>query len=670
MSETIRICPQCGSSVPADVPHGLCPKCVLAGAATATETGQPGGIHAEPPPLERIAAAFPHLQVLKLIGAGGMGAVFKARQPKLERFVALKVLPEALASDPAFAERFSREARTLARLNHPNIVTVYDFGQSGAFFYLLMEFVDGVNLRQAMRAGRFTPQQALTLVPKVCEALQFAHDEGILHRDIKPENILLDSKGRVKIADFGIAKLLGEPRPVTKLTATGAAVGTPNYMAPEQLEHPEDVDQRADIYSLGVVFYEMLTGELPIGRFAPPSEKTPVDPRVDAVVFRALEREREKRYNSASEVKTSVENIATTARPSPVSTEPAAAKHGIPPPVTSDWQRVWLELSAQTRLAAKIAIVVIAIALTYMFVIYRVDYVRLGSALVRTGNVGWGRPWLSFWRSPLQNMELGYGLDFFTFSFTAGLGAAASWILFARLRAAERLTKSLHGALTLSGEPPRRPARPNWVWPAAAVAFLLLFGLGASLLFAMGFFALRVEKIEAPAVKQEAVAANPGMPGGIMATRGVNAEFTLPGGQVATFEIVTRSNGTVVSIPNLSAYLIAREGEPASGRFRWVPDSADPEGLNKPWRLELTSTDGNRSGGSLDMPPAIAKAPGTISLWKRLEPDREFLEWAGNGNIGQPSIGLRIRTQMHGLKNGLSSSAAGTTNWLEAASRK
>src|SRR5262249_52405837 len=150
--------------------------------------------------------------------------------------------------------------------------------------------------------------QALALVPKICDALQYAHEEGILHRDIKPENLLLDTRGRVKIADFGIAKLLGETRDIT-LTASGTRVGTPHYMAPEQLERPHEVDQRADVYSLGVVFYEMLTGELPIGRFAPPSEKAPMDPRVDHVVLRALEKERERRFQSASAVRTEVEQI-------------------------------------------------------------------------------------------------------------------------------------------------------------------------------------------------------------------------------------------------------------------------------------------------------------------------------------------------------------------------
>lgn len=318
-------CPKCAAPLPDDAPEGLCPECLLRAVSTPTETGIAPGAPADVPSLAAVQAAFPQLEILELIGAGGMGAVFKARQPKLDRCVALKLLAPALAASPAFAERFNREARVLARLNHPGIVNVFDFGQAGGFFFLLMEFVDGVNLRQAMRAGRFTPAQALALVPKICEALQFAHDEGILHRDIKPENLLLDTKGRIKIADFGIAKLVSEPRPVTKLTATGAAIGTPQYMAPEQLEHPEDVDARADIYSLGVVFYEMLTGELPLGRFAPPSAKSSVDARVDDVVLRTLEKERERRYASAGEVKTSVEHL--TAQP----TAPGATAPGFDP---------------------------------------------------------------------------------------------------------------------------------------------------------------------------------------------------------------------------------------------------------------------------------------------------------------------------------------------------
>ncbi|MBE7502511.1 MAG: serine/threonine protein kinase [Verrucomicrobiales bacterium] len=327
-------CPKCGDPIPAEARQGVCPKCALAAAAIATEVGQPAGDRPPPPSWETVAAAFPHLEILGLIGTGGMGAVFKARQRRLDRVVALKLLTPALAGSSAFAERFHREARVLARLNHPGIVSVHDYGEAGGFFYLLMEYVDGVNLRQAMQAGRFTPAQALALVPRICEALQFAHDEGILHRDIKPENLLLDTRGRIKIVDFGIAKLIGDRTKDTTLTARGLAVGTPHYMAPEQLEHPQDVDQRADIYSLGVVFYEMLTGELPLGRFAPPSQKTPVDPRVDDVVLRALEKERERRQHNVTEVKTGVEQITGTPASSPPSPEAVPAPSA-PPPKTS-----------------------------------------------------------------------------------------------------------------------------------------------------------------------------------------------------------------------------------------------------------------------------------------------------------------------------------------------
>lgn len=328
-NDDIQRCPQCHTPVPPEAPQGLCPKCLLAGAMMATEAGQAGNAP-QTPSMEAVAAAFPQLEILEFIGRGGMGVVFKARQPKLDRFVALKLLTEKPGTDPAFGERFHREARVLARLNHSNIVMVHDFGQAGPFYYLLMEYVDGVNLRQAMRAGRFTPAQALTLVPRICDALQYAHEEGVLHRDIKPENLLLDARGRVKIADFGIAKLVGDTSDIT-LTARGASVGTPHYMAPEQLERPQDVDHRADVYSLGVVFYEMLTGELPLGRFAPPSEKAPMDPRLDQVVLRSLEKERERRFQSAGDVKTQVEQIS--AQPPVIPASAGGAKTVQTPPV-------------------------------------------------------------------------------------------------------------------------------------------------------------------------------------------------------------------------------------------------------------------------------------------------------------------------------------------------
>ncbi len=312
-------CPECGALLTPGAAEGLCPRCLMRGAAAPSE---PAPLtNAQPPAIVDVAAAFPQFEVVEMIGHGGMGAVFKVRQAKLNRFAALKLLPQSLATDSAFADRFEREAQLLAKLSHPNIVAVYDYGQAGEFFFLLMEHVDGVNLRQAMGARRFTPAQALGIVPKICEALQYAHDEGVLHRDIKPENILLDGKGRVKLVDFGIAKLVADGSeetrhvsstraPSTGLTQAGALLGTPSYMAPEQRDTPGDIDHRADIYSLGVVFYELLTGELPIGKFAPPSAISAADPRVDAIVQQALEKERDRRQHCASEVKTQVEAVA------------------------------------------------------------------------------------------------------------------------------------------------------------------------------------------------------------------------------------------------------------------------------------------------------------------------------------------------------------------------
>jgi tRNA A-37 threonylcarbamoyl transferase component Bud32 len=267
-----------------------------------------------------LAARFPHLEILDLLGQGGMGAVYKARHKELDRLVAVKILPAEVSRDPAFAQRFSREARAMARLNHPHIVNVYDSGRAGDLYFLVMEYVDGVNLRQAIQAGHLSPQDALAIVPQICDALQFAHDEGIVHRDIKPENILIDQRGRVKIADFGLAKLLGAAEMDHTLTQSHQVMGTLRYMAPEQMEGARAVDHRADIYSLGVVFYELLTGELPLGRFAPPSKKVQIDVRLDEVVLRTLEKEPEQRYQHASQVKSEVESIR--AAPAPTNRAP------------------------------------------------------------------------------------------------------------------------------------------------------------------------------------------------------------------------------------------------------------------------------------------------------------------------------------------------------------
>ena len=297
-------CPRCGAERHASAAQGLCPKCLLAQAALPTEVEASTAIHGAPS-LDDIAAAFPELEVLELIGRGGMGVVYKARQKSLNRLVALKLLAPERVQEPLFAERFTREAQALATLSHPNIVTVHDFGQASGFYFLLMEFVDGVNLRQAMSAGRFTPEQALAIVPPVCEALQYAHEHHIVHRDIKPENLLLDKEGRVKIADFGIAKILDADR----TSEVSQPVGTPRYMAPEQSTQIA-VDHRADIYSLGVVLYELLTGEAPGKNVLPPSQRMQIDVRLDEVVLRALNEKPELRWQTAHDLKTQVETIS------------------------------------------------------------------------------------------------------------------------------------------------------------------------------------------------------------------------------------------------------------------------------------------------------------------------------------------------------------------------
>ena len=311
MSQSIK-CPRCKSNIPADAPSGVCPACAL---GAALETGDPDGAtplspgHRLPPlPAEDLARRLPELEQFELIGQGGMGAVYRAVHRRLDRPVAVKVLSAALREDPAFGERFTREARTLAKLDHPNVVRVYDFGNREGLYYLIMEWVDGVNLRQMIEVGGLEPREALAMVPHICEGLQYAHDQGVVHRDIKPENILVDRSGRIKIADFGLAKLSdakGQP-----LTQPRQVMGTPNYMAPEQIEHPGQVDHRADIFALGVVFYELLTGELPLGRFPLPSKKVQVDVRFDEVVLRTLEKEPSLRYQQAKELQTDVESLS------------------------------------------------------------------------------------------------------------------------------------------------------------------------------------------------------------------------------------------------------------------------------------------------------------------------------------------------------------------------
>ncbi len=331
-----KVCPQCGASVPIGTPSVLCPRCLLTlGFESQPGLNQPSTAAYRPrfvaPLPEMLAPYFPQLEILERVGYGGMGVVYKARQKELDRLVALKILRPDFENDPGFAERFQREARALAKLNHPHIVTVYDFGKQGDLYFFLMEFVDGTSLRQVEQSGRLSCKEALGIVPQICDALQYAHEQGIVHRDIKPENILISKEGCVKIADFGLAKITRPSDEIgnvdaseKQLTGTREVIGTPHYMAPEQVEHPTEVDHRADIFSLGVVLYEMLTGELPLGRFPLPSQKARIDLRLDDVVLRTLEKEPSQRYQRVTDVRTDVNHIRDSEMLPPDAAKPAA----------------------------------------------------------------------------------------------------------------------------------------------------------------------------------------------------------------------------------------------------------------------------------------------------------------------------------------------------------
>jgi len=281
-----------------------------------------------PPSTVDLDAVLDQYEFLHLLGRGGMGAVYKARQKSLDRLVAIKILPPHQGAEGEedgfrFAERFQREARAMAKLNHPNIVAVHDFGQAkDGRFYFVMEYVEGTDLAALIREGQLTPAHVLGWTGQICEALQYAHSRGIVHRDIKPANIMVTLEGQVKVADFGLAKLSGGGGEAeTKLTMTNMAMGTPDYIAPEALEIGVEVDHRADLYAVGVMLYEMLTGRVPRGNFKPPSAVKPgLDLRYDDLVAKAMESDRGDRFQEATEIRATLYEIATTAPPA----EPAA----------------------------------------------------------------------------------------------------------------------------------------------------------------------------------------------------------------------------------------------------------------------------------------------------------------------------------------------------------
>ncbi|MFN0075172.1 MAG: serine/threonine-protein kinase, partial [Prosthecobacter sp.] len=248
---------------------------------------------------------MPGYTIEKILGRGGMGAVYKGVQQNLDRTVAIKVLPPGVEKeDPSFAERFKSEAKLMAKLNHPAVVAVYDFGTTlGGQLYFAMEYVDGSDVSQMIRSqGKLPPEHALAITAHVCDALAAAHELGIVHRDIKPANVLLNMKGQVKVADFGLAKV--EEPGQHGLTKTGYAMGTPDFVAPEVLMLGAHIDGRADLYAVGVMLYQMLTGDVPRGAFKPASVRMPgLDRRYDPIIIKAMQSDREERYQSSAELR-------------------------------------------------------------------------------------------------------------------------------------------------------------------------------------------------------------------------------------------------------------------------------------------------------------------------------------------------------------------------------
>ncbi len=277
------------------------------------------------------APTVPGYELTELLGRGGMGEVWRAQQLSLGRTVALKLLPERFASDPEFVRRFEKEATALAALSHPNIVQIIDRGQAGPHYYFVMELVPGTNLRELLNGGRLPLRDALRIGAQVAKAIDAAHEQRVIHRDLKPENVLVDPRGHVKIADFGLAGIQDQQKNIA-LTATAVAMGTVNYMAPEQRRDAKNVDHRADLYSLGVLLYEVLTHELPLGRFKVPSHFSPgLDPRVDELVCQLLETDPTARPSRAALVAELFDQLAySTASGPPASQGPVLAST-VPP---------------------------------------------------------------------------------------------------------------------------------------------------------------------------------------------------------------------------------------------------------------------------------------------------------------------------------------------------
>ena len=281
------------------------------GGMFAAADAKPGRGTWRPPFPEELQREFPLYEIRAILGRGGMGAVYKGWQKNLERVVAIKILPPGFDDGILdFAERFKREARSMAQLNHPGIVAVYDAGETeSGLLYFVMECIEGTDVHRLLaERGRVDPGEALRITAGVCDALAYAHKHGVIHRDIKPSNIMIQEDGTVKVADFGLAKSTSSDS--TTITVTNVLMGTLEYMAPEALKGASHADHRADIYAVGVMLYQMLTGQVPRGRFVPPSLAVPgLDRRLDRIVDRALQTEPSARYTCASDFAAAIDPV-------------------------------------------------------------------------------------------------------------------------------------------------------------------------------------------------------------------------------------------------------------------------------------------------------------------------------------------------------------------------
>ena len=272
---------------------------------------------------ELLGAQIGHYLIREPLGQGGMAKVYKGYQEHLDRWVAIKVLPIYYAADQNFVNRFKLEAQAMARLSHPNIITVHDAGEQEGRLYIVMAYMGGGTLKDRL-TGVMEARSALPIIRQVADALNYAHERSIIHRDVKPVNVLFDDDGRAVLSDFGIAKIMESAE--HHLTRPGAGVGTPEYMSPEQCRG-DPISPRTDVYALGVTLYEMLTGRTPfqsdnytalahahIYEPAPPPTlfNTRITPAVQAVILRALAKDPARRFSRAPELATALERAATS----------------------------------------------------------------------------------------------------------------------------------------------------------------------------------------------------------------------------------------------------------------------------------------------------------------------------------------------------------------------